>query len=234
MDEAITFALALTLPAAAALTAMPFFLIDGLFTRGQFTTIDAHATSAALFHYGWGVPAFVLARVCAPAFFARQDTKTPMRFALISVGVNIVAGLVLFYLVGFQGIAAATSIAAWLNVGQMAWKLHRLDEYRPSAQAWSRVARILAASLVLAAEMAAASHFREIIEGPLRIVRIGHVFGAKEIAVILIVMVGGLSYVPLLFAFGGLKLSEIKAALRRKPDTIEEDLGKTPAGPGLL
>jgi putative peptidoglycan lipid II flippase len=233
MDEAITFSMALTLPAAAALIAMPVFLIDGLYTRGQFTAFDAAQTGHALFFYGLGTPAFVLGQLYSRAFFARQDTKSPMRFALISVAVNIVAGLVLFHLVGFQGIAAATSIAAWLNVVQMAAKLGRLD-YRPSARTWSRLVRILAASLVLAAAMAAAAHFRGLIEAPFQSVRLGHVFGAKEIAVGLIVVVVGLAYLPLLFAFGGLRMSEIKAALRRKPDPIEEDLGKTPAGPGLL
>jgi putative peptidoglycan lipid II flippase len=234
MDEAITFAMALTLPAAAALIAMPVFLIDGLYTRGQFTAFDAVQTGHALFFYGLGTPAFVLSQLYSRAFFARQDTKSPMRFALISVAVNIAAGIALFQVIGFQGIAAATAIAAWLNVGQMAFKLGRLDEYRPSARTWSRLIRIGLASLGLAALMAAASHFRELVEAPFAAARVGHVFGPKEIAVVLICVVGGASYVPLLFAFGGLKLSEIRAALRRKADPIEEDLGKTPAGPDLL
>ena len=63
-----------TAPAAAALIAMPFFLIDGLFTRGVFTVEDARQTGWFLLNYGWGVPAFVLARVLQPAFFARSDT----------------------------------------------------------------------------------------------------------------------------------------------------------------
>jgi putative peptidoglycan lipid II flippase len=234
MDEAITFAMALTLPAAAALIAMPVFLIDGLYTRGQFTAFDAAQTGHALFFYGLGTPAFVLSQLYSRAFFARQDTKSPMRFALVSVGVNIAAGIALFQVIGFEGIAAATAIAAWLNVGQMAFKLGRLGEYRPSARTWSRLTRIGLASLALAAEMALAAHFRDVIEAPFAAMRLGHVLGPKEIAVVLICLVGGASYVPLLFAFGGLKLSEIKAALRRKADPIAEDMGKTPAGPDLL
>ena len=149
MDEAITFSLALTLPAAAALVAIPVFLIDGLYTRGEFTSFDALQTGHALFFYGLGTPAFVLAQLYSRAFFARQDTKSPMRFALISVAVNIVVGVALVYSIGFQGIAAATAIAAWLNVGQMAFTLSRRGHYRPSARAWSRIVRILVASLVL-------------------------------------------------------------------------------------
>ena len=76
MDEALVLAMALTLPAAAALLAMPYFLIDGLFTRGAFTRAWTRSTRRRLlFHFGWGVPAFVLIRILPPAFFARQDTQ---------------------------------------------------------------------------------------------------------------------------------------------------------------
>ncbi|MGZ8364049.1 MAG: murein biosynthesis integral membrane protein MurJ, partial [Caulobacteraceae bacterium] len=139
MDQAMVFALALSLPAAAALMAMPVYLIDGLFTRGAFTYADAHQTGLMLFHYGWGVPAFVLQRILQPAFFARSDTRTPMRFSLISVGVNIALGLLLFYFIGVQGIAMATSIAAWVTVLQMGVSLHRRGDYRASRTAWSKM-----------------------------------------------------------------------------------------------
>ena len=56
--------------------AAPFLFIDSFFTRGDFTTEDAQLTAQALFHFGWGVPAFVLIKVLAPGFFAREDTKT--------------------------------------------------------------------------------------------------------------------------------------------------------------
>ena len=241
MDEAVTFSLALTLPAAAALAAIPFFLIDGMYTRGQFTSFDAAQTGRALFFYGLGTPAFVLSQLYSRAFFARQDTRSPMKFALVSVAVNIVIGVTLVRIVGFQGIAAATAIAAWLNVGQMAWALGRKGHYQPSARAWSRVVRITLASLVLAGLLAVAQHFRPQIEAVFSGVHIGRrIVGAKEIAVLATVLIGALAYPPLLLAFGGLKMSEIKAALRRQPkgpsldEELEEDLGKTPAGPDLL
>ncbi|MBX7249841.1 MAG: murein biosynthesis integral membrane protein MurJ [Caulobacteraceae bacterium] len=215
-DQALIFALALTLPAAAALVSMPFYLIDGLFTRGQFTVEDARFTAQALFHYGWGVPAFVLVRVLGPAFFARQDTRSPMRFALISVGVNIILGVALFYTIGFQGIAAATAIAAWINVGQMLFTLARRKHYAPSANAWSRIIRVLLACMVMGLALAAASHWRLVLEGLLGGLRLGGL-GPKEIMVLLVSLAGGLSYPLLVLAFGGLKVSEIKAALKRSP-----------------
>ena len=235
MDQAITFAMALTLPAAAAMSAIPLFLSDALYVRGQFTLYDAQHTAGALFFYGLGVPAFVLQQLYSRAFFARQDTKSPMRFALISMAVNIVFGVILFRLMGVSGIAAATALASWINVGQMAITLSRRGHYSPSLAAWSRLARILAATLVLAALLGAAGHWRSLIEAPFHVIRWrGKSIGAKEIAITL-TFIGALAvYPPLLFASGGLKLAEVKAALRRRVAPVEEDLGNTPAGPGLL
>jgi putative peptidoglycan lipid II flippase len=241
MDEAITFAMALTLPAAAALIAIPEFLIDGLYTRGEFTHLDAVQTGRALFYYGIGTPAFVLAQLYSRAFFARQDTRSPMIFALISVAVNIVVGVSLVWTVGFWGIAAATAVSAWLNVGQMAFTLARRGHYRPGAKAWSRLVRIALASLALGACLAAIQHFRPQMQAVFSGFHLGrHLVGAKELAIVLTCLVGAGLYPPLLFAFGGLKLSELKAAMRRTPRTptleqeVEQDLGKTPAGPDLL
>ena len=216
LDQAITFSMAFTLPAAAALISMPFFLIDGLYTRGEFRAIDAQNTAAALLQYGWGVPAFVLAQITNRAFFAQQDTKTPMQIALASVAVNIVLGVTLFHYVGVAGIAAATSAAWWFNVLMMTTILARRGIYAPSATAWSRLARVLAASVALGLMLAAASHWRAALEAPIAHVHFGPVH-AKEIAVVGVAIFAGLAYPALLFASGGLTLAEVRGALRRRP-----------------
>lgn len=216
MDQAITLAMALTIPAAAALVAMPGFLSDALYTRGEFTSFDASQTASALFFYGLGTPAFVLQQLYSRAFFARGDTKSPMRFALISVAVNIGLGIVLFKLMGVKGIAAATAVASWANVAQMAFGLSRKGHYDPSLQTWSRVCRILGASIAMGGVLAAASHWRPLIEAPLRELGLrGHTLGAKELALLLTVLVGGALYPPLVFLFGGATLSEVKGLLKR-------------------
>lgn len=209
MDEAIALSLAFSLPAAAALVCMPYFLIDALFTRGAFHHVDAVATAQALFHYGWGTPAFVLARILNQAFFARQDTKTPMRFALISVGTNIVLGVTLFWLIGFQGIAAATAIAAWLNVAQMTLTLIRRGYYQPSSATVSRLLRLLSASMILGVFLGLASYFRTDLQP--------YLLGRKEIALVLAVGLGGLLYLVLLFGLKAVTVAEVRGALRRQP-----------------
>jgi len=213
MDQGIVFALALSLPAAAALMALPVYLIDGLFTRDQFTAADAHATGQMLFHYGWGVPAFVLLRILQPAFFARQDTKTPMRFSLISVGVNIALGVALFYALGFQGVAMATSVAAWITVVQMWVSLTRRGVWNPSARAASKIIRVSVASTALGALMFLANLFRPQIEGAVGAV-LPH--GVKEVSIVLVCTAGLALYPLLLFASGGVTLTEARTALRRR------------------
>ncbi|HUO11809.1 MAG TPA: murein biosynthesis integral membrane protein MurJ [Caulobacteraceae bacterium] len=215
IDQAITVSMALTLPAAAALVAMPFFLIDGLYTRGAFKVADALATGQALQQYGWGVPAFVLAQITNRAFFAQQDTRTPMQVALASIAVNIVLGVTLFYLVGVAGIAAATSAAWWFNVIVMSVILARRGIYAPSAAAWSHLARVLAASLALGLMLAAASHWRAVLEAPVAHVRFGPIH-AKEMAVVVVAALAAPAYAALLFASGGVTLTDLRAALRRR------------------
>ena len=218
MDEALTLSMALTLPAAAALMAMPYFLIDALFTRGAFLQIDAMNTAHALFQFGWGVPAFVLIRILAPAFFARGDTKTPMKYALVSVAVNAGLAIGLFNLGwGIAGIAAAVSGAAWVNVLLLGGTLWRRGLYRPGAAATSRLVRITLAAVGLAVVVAVATSARPLIEAPiaqlLASLRL-HV-GAKEVALLLVTAAGGLTYLALAFLTRAITVAEVKNLLRR-------------------
>jgi putative peptidoglycan lipid II flippase len=216
IDEAVVFSLALSLPAAAALFAMPFFLIDGLYTRGAFTHFDALSTAQALQQYAWGVPAFVLSQLFNRVFFASQDTKTPMRFTLIAAAVNIGAGVTLFHVVGVAGIAAATSLAAWVNVLMMLTSLHQRGLYEPSAKTISRLIRVVIASAVLGGLLALASHERAVLEAPLHGLRLGPL-GPKELVIVTLSALAGTAFPFLLLASGGLTLNEIKGALRRRP-----------------
>ncbi len=216
MDEAIVFSMVLTLPAAAAMVAIPAFMIDALYTRGQFLPYDAQQTAAALFFYGWGVPAFVLQQLAARAFFARQDTRTPMIYSMVSVVANVVFGVSLFHLIGVPGIAAGTSIASWLNVVMMMGTLARRDHYRPGAAATSKLLRCLAASAILGGLLALIAHFRMPLQSHLTWIHLGPL-RAKEALIGVVVVLAGLIYPVLLFATGGITPAQARAALRRKP-----------------
>lgn len=136
-NRSLEFALMLTVPAAVALAIAAEPIISVLFERGAFTASDTPATAWALTAFAAGLPAFVMIKVFQPAFFAREDTRTPMLFAGINMLVNVVGSLALFFLfqsLGWMphvGIAIATTIAGWLNAlllwrflvrsGEFAW-----------------------------------------------------------------------------------------------------------------
>ena len=228
MDQSVVFGLALSLPAAAALMAMPGYLVDGLFARGNFTSRDAMSAGMLLFHYGWGVPAFVLIKILQPAFFARGDTRTPMTYSMISVGVNIVLGVALFFSLGFQGIALATAAASWITVIQMVVRLRAKGLWTPSARAVGKMVRVTLASLGMGAAIAVTAHFRPALEAPLAGIRLGPL-GAKEIMVLSVALAGAALYPVLLFAFGGVTPAEARAAFRRRRTDVgqagEADIG---------
>jgi len=214
-DQAVVFGLALCLPAAAALVAMPGYLTEGFFARGAFTVADAAASAKLLFHYGWGLPAFVLIKLLQPAFFARGDTRRPMIYSMISIGVNIGLGVALFYTLGFEGIALATAAASWLTVLQMWLHLSSTGTWRPTARAWGKIVRVAVASVAMGLAVGLASYFRPTLEAPFAAIQLGPL-GAKEIVVLLVCMAGGALYPVLLFAFGGVTPAEARAAFRRR------------------
>jgi putative peptidoglycan lipid II flippase len=114
-NRGIELALLLTLPAAVALTLLATPILAVLFQRGAFGPADTAATAAALAAYAAGLPAFVLIKVLAPAFFARHDTATPVKIAVTAMAVNLSLTLVLMQFLAHVGIALATTAAGWLN-----------------------------------------------------------------------------------------------------------------------
>ena len=148
-NRACETAMLLTLPAAAALIAVPGLIVAVLFQRGAFSAADAVATSGALAIFALGLPAFVLVKVFSPAYFAREDTRTPLRFAMISVVVNIVVSLAVFPVFGHYGIAAATALSSWINAGMLFAGLYRRGEFVADHRLKRRLGAILAASTAM-------------------------------------------------------------------------------------
>jgi putative peptidoglycan lipid II flippase len=121
-NRSVEFALLLTLPAAVALAVAAEPIIRVLFERGAFTPADTLPTAAALAAFAFGLPAFVLIKVLQPVFFAREDTRTPMRYAIWNMVLNVVGSIALFVLfraaglMPHVGIAIATTLSGWANV----------------------------------------------------------------------------------------------------------------------
>ena len=147
MNRGIELAMLLTIPASIALIVIPYPIISTLFQHGAFTAEDANLTALSLAGFAIGIPGYVLVRVLQPGYFARENTKTPMLIAGVTVIVNIVFSIILFDSLGHIGIAIATSIAAWVNVALLLFGLRNF--WKPDARLKSRMPKIFIASIVM-------------------------------------------------------------------------------------
>jgi putative peptidoglycan lipid II flippase len=220
LNRSVEMSAILTLPAAAAFVVMAAPICDALF-RGlasdalsvfggrssAFTAQDVAMTGAALAIYGAGLPAFVWHKVFSPAYFAREDTRTPMNYALLSIFINIVLSLALFPIFGFLAVAFATTFAAWVQLIQLAVTLWRRKQWRPDKRLAARAPRILLANAGLAGFVVfALSHRAAIAEA----------VGRDWIGVIGVAAAGFAVYGLLLVALGGMRLSDYKAYARKR------------------
>jgi putative peptidoglycan lipid II flippase len=122
-----------------------------LFYRGQFGLNDVEMSAQALMAYSIGLLGFVLIKILASGFFARQDTKTPTKVAFISIVSNIVLNFVLIWSLKHVGLALATALSATLNAGLLYFYLRKQDAFQP-LKGWGLfLGRIAIASIVMIA-----------------------------------------------------------------------------------
>jgi len=154
-NRAIELAMLLTLPATAALVVIALPIVTVMFQYGRFTAEAAELTAWALAVFATGLPAFVLIKVLSPGFFARHDTRSPMIYAVISMVVNMgLSPLLVWPLgVGYLGIPIATSVAAWINTGLLAWFLVQRGHLSLDDRLRRVLPRLVLASLIMAAAL---------------------------------------------------------------------------------
>ena len=114
-NKALELSLFLSLPASFALMVGSEQITSALFGYGSFDETSVSNSARALFYFSFGLPAFSLIKIFSTFLFARNNTKTPFKFSLISVFLNIIISLIFFSKVGFIIIPIATSISSWFN-----------------------------------------------------------------------------------------------------------------------
>lgn len=156
LDWGLRVVMLIGLPAALGLALLAEPLATTLFRYGEFTALDARMVGLALTAMCIGIPAFMLSKVLLPAFYARQDTRTPMRAAIITVFINValIAAFVWpLWKAGLDwahvGIAAATALSGTLNALLLWRALKAQGIYRPEAGWAAWMARIVAGLLVM-------------------------------------------------------------------------------------
>lgn len=146
LDWAVRCVLLIGAPAALALALLALPMIATLFKHGALTDHDVVMASGSLQAYSLGLLFFMLVKVLAPGYFARQDTRTPVRYGLIAMGLNMVFNLLLIFPLAHVGLALATSLSAGVNAGLLIWGLFRAGVYAPQA-GWLRFALQLSVGL---------------------------------------------------------------------------------------
>lgn len=125
LDWAIRIVLLLGLPAALALAVLAEPLLITLFHYGAMTDHDIQMAAMSLRAYAFGLVAFMLIKVLAPGFFARQDTRTPVKVGIMAMVANMVFNLMLIWPLAHAGLALATALSAFLNAGLLGYLLHK-------------------------------------------------------------------------------------------------------------
>ncbi len=138
LDKGLRWVLLIGLPATVGLVVLARPAVATLFQYGDFERVDVEMSGLALVAFGIGLPGFMLVKILAPAFYARQDTRTPVRVAVTAMIANMVLNLlfavpmVLLGVTGAHaGLALATALASYLNAGQLYWRLRASAIYLP-------------------------------------------------------------------------------------------------------
>ena len=224
-NRSVEFTLFLTLPAAAGLLVLSEPIVSVLYERGAFAaTNGTPVVSAVLSIFGLGLPAFVLIKAFTPGYFAREDTRTPMYFAAISVLVNVAIALALFPSMGAPAIATASAIAGWVNAALLFAVLVRRGHWGRDIGLITRIPRLLVAAAAMGGVLYLALGYSSTYldsASPLAV---------QAPALAVLVAVGALVYFAVAFGIGGADLGMIRRNIKRgstagddQPDSLSSE-----------
>lgn len=148
LDWGLRLTLMLTLPAALGLALLAVPLITTLFYHGAFTAADVFQTRTALVAYSAGLAGLILVKVLAPAFYARQDVRTPVKFGLITLAVTQLMNLVFIGPLQHAGLALSIGLASCINAGMLYRGLRQRGIYMPQP-GWAKFGAKLGVALVV-------------------------------------------------------------------------------------
>jgi putative peptidoglycan lipid II flippase len=206
--QAAELAMLLCLPAALALAVTALPLVSAIFEAGRFNANDAQMTALTLSLIALGLPAYVLVKVLTPGFYARRDTATPVKVALVVLVANVILNFALIPPFGIGGLAAAVAISSWLNCTILYVLLYRRGHFRIERWLASRLVRqLLAAAAMVVALLAIRTALTGWFVGSL----------THRLAGVTAVVGGGMIvYFPLVWILGGTDREELRGLLKRR------------------
>ena len=206
-NRGMELALLLTLPATVALVLCGEPIVAALFEHGKYGAQDTYYTAQALAAFSVGLPSYILVKVLTPGFYARSDTKTPVRFATMSMGVNLLLNLALIVPLKHMGPPLATELASTFNVVLLYHTLRTRGHFEPDARLKRRAWRLAVAALAMGIIL-------WLLQGMLTPYTHGN-WAIRTGAMVVLVGAGGLVYAILTFVLGAFTRDDL-SFLRRK------------------
>ncbi len=215
-NRGLELALFLTLPATAAFVFAAEPIVRGLFQHGAFVASDSVRAAQALAAFSLGLPSYVLVKVLTPGFYARSDTKTPLRLALYSVAINLVGNLVLIpslaqWNLGQIGPPLSTAIASTVNVASLYFVLARRGHFALDPQVKRKLPRLALSALLMGAAL--------LLVTPLVDPYLTGSLPVRGAALAVLVGAGVAIYAIACFATGAFRLADLRSLLRRRAST---------------
>jgi putative peptidoglycan lipid II flippase len=208
-NRSLEFVLFLTLPAAAAIWVLSDEIIRVVYEHGAFNPSMTSTVAGILAIYGLGLPGFVMIKALNPGFFAREDTKTPMRFTMVAVAANCALALSLFPFLAERGIATAEVVSGWISTTLLFTTLVRRGHLEIDRAFVSRIIRLL----IAAAIMASVLEYASIYAAPYIAPKSGIL---KEIATVFaLIGIAMIIYFGVAFAIGGASLGMLRRNMKR-------------------
>ena len=148
-DKAVIYGLIMSLPAAVLFICLADSLVQLLFEHGKFNSSDTYKTALALKAYAVGLPCYVMVKALMPNFFARGDTKTPVKYSAVVFISNLILNLLLMGPLGHVGIATATSIASFVSLYQYIHGLKKRNYWKMSKELKKKMLDIFICTLIM-------------------------------------------------------------------------------------
>ena len=185
MDWGLRLCFLLALPSAVALGILAKPLTVSLFQYGKFTAFDAAMTQRALVAYSVGLMGLIVVKVLAPGFYSRQDIKTPVKIAIVTLIMTQVMNLAFIGPLKHAGLSLSIGLAACLNASLLYWQLRKKKIFTPQPGWGSFLLRLIVAVVIMAAVLLGVMHLMpEWSQGemPMRILRLMGVVVAGVVA----------------------------------------------------
>ncbi|MFT4563863.1 MAG: putative peptidoglycan lipid II flippase [Gammaproteobacteria bacterium] len=194
LDWALRLTLLIALPAAIGLALLAEPMLSTLFQYRAFDERDVVMAGRSLMAYSTGLTAFILVKILAPGFYAKQDTRTPVRIGVIALCSNVVLNIIFVFPLAHAGLALATSLAAFINAALLLRALRNHGFYKPESGWTAYFVKLVAACLIMSTVIVSLNSDQPVWSAADVVTR------ARMLG--MLIAAGGAAYFVSVFAFG--------------------------------